>query len=187
MLILLKIVFFCAAFFPAAPLQTDEEDPITGVWEGMLDSDQIPKEQSNVTLFLKLEEKGKVSGRVAAQGTAIKLAEGGFIERSGTLTLVFDNPAGMEIEILGIIKDGKLKATVEVVAADFTADLTAKRIDKKFVPEKSKGDKEEEKEEKSPKDDKGKDTKSKKKGTEKESGNKKSKSANSDDATSLLQ
>jgi hypothetical protein len=92
----------------AAPAVANAADPISGDWDGLVDT---PDQQRAIVLKLKLDA-GKVSGEVGSDMGSMTLQSGTWAD--GTLTIAFPFQGGDSITMVAKLQDGKLVGTLSI-------------------------------------------------------------------------
>lgn len=100
-------------------------DPISGTWSLTVNSSLVPEEARNVTMVLKLNEDGSLSGELMAPGGSIGLESPSFDAASNIFTATVQTPIGeasMRATVSGDQMEGT--ATVGIIGAElpFTAE-----------------------------------------------------------------
>lgn len=93
---------------PPTPAVANAADPISGDWDGLVDT---PDQQREIVLKLKLDA-GKVSGEVGSDMGTIGLQSGTWAD--GTLTLAFPFQSGDTITMVAKLQEGKLVGTLSI-------------------------------------------------------------------------
>jgi imidazolonepropionase-like amidohydrolase len=109
-------------------------DPITGTWEGMLDSERLPEPLRSVKMELVLEES-TVTGSVEMLRSSTEITTGSFDRASRELSITLTR-RGTDLTIAGSVdKDGNFTASIEMGRMG-TLELKASRtVDKSKKPE----------------------------------------------------
>jgi hypothetical protein len=92
----------------AAPSVANSADPISGDWDGLVDT---PDQQRAIVLKLKLDA-GKVSGEVGSDMGSMTLQSGTWAD--GALTIVFPFQSGDTITMVARLQEGKLVGTLSI-------------------------------------------------------------------------
>lgn len=112
----------------------DDDDPVTGEWEGTISADQMPDEE-DVLITLELGEDGEtVTGTFAAPDQSDDTAafEGTFDAESGTIEGDLTDPDAEQSFPVELTIDGDdMTGTITIDAGDFqlVLDVTATRKD----------------------------------------------------------
>lgn len=95
-----------------------DSDVVSGNWSIELLNDQMPAEQRNAVLTLKLADDGTVSGSADTPGGEETISEGRFDKDSGSLTFSLDTDEGT-IKVNATIEGGKISGTVDMGGQEF--------------------------------------------------------------------
>lgn len=126
------------------PKKKTPSDPVSGSWEGSLESERLPAQLRNFQFELVLEGD-KVTGTVSMLRASTDIIEGSFDRDSRELVLKISR-RGNEVEITGTLDEGgNFSGSIELGRMG-TVELTASRTvdkSKKPEPEKEKPEKKE--------------------------------------------
>lgn len=104
-------------------------DPVSGEWEGEIDSEQVPEEGSNFTIRLELKDKGEVEGVLSSEMGEINIENGKYDAEKKTLSMSFDM-GGADGDIKGKVDKDRFVGQLNAMGGAFSMDLTAKRTKK---------------------------------------------------------
>lgn len=100
-------------------------DPISGAWSLTVNSSLVPEEARNVTMVLKLDDDGSLSGELMAPGGSIALESPSFDPSSSTFTATVQTPLG-EAALKATVSGDQMEgtATISIIGAElpFTAE-----------------------------------------------------------------
>lgn len=108
---------------PAATIHALADDPVTGDWEGTISSEQVPEAQS-VTISLKLDEEGSVTGGFTVQDQTAPF-EGTFDADKNTISGAMSDPdSGMSFPVEMTIDGDSLSGSITIEFGDQKFILT---------------------------------------------------------------
>ncbi len=99
-----------------------DQDLVSGDWEGEFNSDQMPSGSSDLTLSLKIDKKGNITGNYETSRGDQEISEGSFDAKTNSITLVSEN-----LEFTGKIKEGVMKGEADFGGGRFQMDFEVKR------------------------------------------------------------
>ena len=107
----------------------DDDDPVTGDWEGTLSNDQMP-EDVDVTISLALDDDGtSVTGGFTVQEDTADLTGDWDVDASTITGTISDPDSGQELDVELTIDGDDMTGTITVEAGDvkLVIDVTATR------------------------------------------------------------
>jgi len=108
----------------------DDEDPVTGTWEGTMSADQMP-EDIDVTITLEMDEDAAVTGSFTVQDQDAPF-EGTFDEEAGTIEgSITDPDSGQSVDVELTVDGDDMTGTITIEAGDqsIVITITASRDD----------------------------------------------------------
>ena len=112
----------------ASASRWQEDDPVSGLWKAMMQSDQIPEGQGEFELELKMDEQGEITGMVSSMMGEMEVFDGSFNAESGKLRFkISSEEAGMEADISGTIEGSSLAGKISGGGGQFQMEFVAER------------------------------------------------------------
>ncbi|HBE67344.1 MAG TPA: hypothetical protein DDW52_04270 [Planctomycetaceae bacterium] len=105
---------------------TPERDPLSGSWSLTVESELIPESDRNVTLVLKRDADGSVSGYLETPGGQIPLGDPTFDKASGQFSATVESPLG-EAVIEGVVSGDSMEGVAKISAVGAELPFTAQR------------------------------------------------------------
>lgn len=115
--------------------QAGQGDPISGSWEGILLSDQLPEGANNIDFVLKMDSEGNVTGTSETRQGSNDL-KGKYDAGSKKLTLAADADQ-FTIDFSADIGADKMEGMLDINDGAFSMDFEAKRTKKPEVAEEA--------------------------------------------------
>lgn len=142
-LILELFVNSAALASPPQPNLDPKNDPVSGVWEIELDTDEIPADLRTATLTLELQDDNAVTGKIATPMSTMPIEDGEFDPESGKLTFSATSEEGDKGTLKGTIDGKKIKGKIELGerTIPFSGLQTKGRKPKKAKSKESNSDK----------------------------------------------
>jgi len=86
-------------------------DPVSGVWEGTLQAEQLPPDAGAFTMTLALDANGVVTGEVVARTGGGAVRDGTYNRETGAIAFTIDAPQ-VEVAVEGMIEGTRMTGTV---------------------------------------------------------------------------
>ncbi len=123
------------------PKEKAPADPLTGTWEGTLDSERLPAQARTFQFELELDGD-KVSGSVTILRSAADISEGSFDRDSRALVMKISR-RGAEVEIKGTVnEEGQFSGTINLGRLGEIEMTATRTVDKSKKPESEEDEKE---------------------------------------------
>ena len=115
------------------------DDPVTGVWTGLVQSDDVPGGEMEFTIEMKLKDKS-ITGQVSSMMGELEIVEGSFNAESGKLRLeLYSETMQADAEITGEISEDSMEGMIRGGGGEFEVDFTAERSEEENT-ESANGD-----------------------------------------------
>ncbi|GMV37359.1 MAG: hypothetical protein AMXMBFR61_18670 [Fimbriimonadales bacterium] len=107
---------------PKPPSEAATDDGVSGTWTGTVKGPSpVPPEGLPITMVLKLEPDGKVTGSVEAMGQSVPIKEGSYDKATKQLSLTVEWTGG-SATITATIQNGTLTGTAALAGLRFTVE-----------------------------------------------------------------
>lgn len=119
------LVLACVVLTAGAPLAAQAPraaDPISGTWTGVLTLEGGARGPMPLTLELKLDAKGAVTGTVAGLPTAATVHTGSYDAKTGVMKLAIGKPDEdrVRVTLTGPVVKGVVSGTADIEAGSGT-------------------------------------------------------------------
>jgi photosystem II stability/assembly factor-like uncharacterized protein len=112
--------------FSVESMETD--DPVSGDWDCVVESENLPGGRIEFTLELKLDDKNKVSGQLVSPMGEVEVTEGTFNPKTNRI-LVNAESEQFDIQLKGTVSGDEVSGTLEA-NGELEADFSGKRTSK---------------------------------------------------------
>ena len=103
------------------------DDGVSGTWEGVLDSDEIPKEESEFVFIIKMDKKGGITGKLEAGSVEGEITGGKFDKKKNRISMTIET-SSFNAEVFAHIKGNTMSGEVDVASGQTVVDFDATRI-----------------------------------------------------------